>query len=78
MALLIPSYSNYTTSGWNVRINAFTYQLPNVTNDTLSGLTDALGLADSFFNSTEQVAFRRHCHRLLTRDRLYCTTEPWS
>jgi hypothetical protein len=58
MALLIPSYSNYTTSGWNVRINAFTYHLPNVTNDTLSGLIDALGFADSSFNSTEQVPIR--------------------
>lgn len=54
-ALLVPSYSNFTQQGWNVRFNAFAYKLPGDVNDSdLSKIFDLLGIDNSTLNSTEQ------------------------
>lgn len=52
-ALLVPSYSNFTQQGWNVRFNAFAYKLPSDTSD-LSKIFDLLGIDNSTLNTTEQ------------------------
>ncbi|KAK9894313.1 hypothetical protein P389DRAFT_174366 [Cystobasidium minutum MCA 4210] len=54
-ALLVPSYSNFTQQGWNVRFNAFAYKLPeNVSDSNLSKIFDLLGIDNSTLNATEQ------------------------
>lgn len=55
-ALLVPSYSNFTSQGWNVRFNAFAYKLPeNISDSGLSKIFDLLGIDNSTLNATEQM-----------------------
>jgi hypothetical protein len=56
-ALLVPSYSNFTQQGWNVRFNAFAYKLPSggLNTSSLSEIFNLLGIDNSTLNSTEQM-----------------------
>ncbi|TFY74755.1 hypothetical protein EWM64_g9258 [Hericium alpestre] len=51
-ALLIPSYANLTSDGWNVRFYGLAYKLPNVSTDDLDSIID--GLSTNNLNSTQQ------------------------
>lgn len=58
-ALLVPSYSNFTEQGWNVRFNAFAYKLPeNLGDSDLSKIFDILNIDNSTLNSTEQTLLK--------------------
>lgn len=52
--LMVPSYSNFTSQGWNVRMNAFVYGLPSVDTSKLDDLLHLLGIDNSTLNTTEQ------------------------
>jgi hypothetical protein len=54
-ALLIPSYSNFTQQGWNVRFNAFVYKLPPSLNSSQEEkIIGLLHIDNSTLNATEQ------------------------
>ena len=52
--LIVPSYSNFTGQGWNVRFNAFVYKLPNLTIEQVTKAASLLGLSNSTLNDTER------------------------
>ncbi|KAH8099621.1 hypothetical protein BXZ70DRAFT_1000825 [Cristinia sonorae] len=51
-ALLVPSYSNFTGSNWNVRFYGLAYKLPNISTSDLDSLID--DLSTNNLNATEQ------------------------
>ncbi|KAL7005300.1 hypothetical protein EMMF5_005137 [Cystobasidiomycetes sp. EMM_F5] len=53
-ALIVPSYSNFTSQGWNVRFNAFVYKLPTIDESQVTKAAQLLGLSNSTLNSTER------------------------
>lgn len=61
-ALLIPSYANYTPSGWNVRFYGLAYKLPNVSTDSLDSLID--GLKTDNLNDTQKALLQNRTQDL--------------
>ncbi|KZV63638.1 hypothetical protein PENSPDRAFT_757820 [Peniophora sp. CONT] len=51
-AIMVPSYSNFTSSGWNVRFYGLVYKQPNVSTSDLDSIID--GLKTDNLNSTQQ------------------------
>ncbi|TFK48542.1 hypothetical protein OE88DRAFT_1684649 [Heliocybe sulcata] len=61
-ALLIPSYSNYTEQGWNVRFYGLVYKLPNVSTSDLDSIIN--GLSTSNLNDTQQALLQNRTQDL--------------
>ncbi|VDB88911.1 unnamed protein product [Peniophora sp. CBMAI 1063] len=51
-AIMVPSYSNFTSSGWNVRFYGLVYKQPNVSTSDLDSIID--GLKTDNLNTTQQ------------------------
>ncbi|EIN11484.1 hypothetical protein PUNSTDRAFT_98606 [Punctularia strigosozonata HHB-11173 SS5] len=61
-ALMIPSYANFTPSGWNVRFYGLVYKQPNVSTDDLDSIID--GLKTKNLNNTQKALLQNRTQAL--------------